>query len=189
MITTLSLTGKKKQNILNLAGDRTTNESIISIEIKQIKILILNSLVIPLLSKQWETLNQNLICLDKVKRKINNYYEKYKLDDLLIYKELIKAIEIIMCEHKQLEDLENKLYNPTRKSSSLNFSTMIYKTSMIKLKPEYEIYNLILGNPNVKLQEKYNEEIIKTIEQLLSVDNITFNAIKEVVTKKYLNYK
>jgi len=187
MLTTLSLSGKKTHNILNLSGHHLSSENSISTEIKQIKILILNSLVIPLVSNQWKTLNENLACMDKVKKKINYYYEKYKLDDLLIYKELIKAIDLITCEHKQLEDLENKVYNPSRKSSSLNLSTMMYKTSMIKLKPEYEIYNLILGSPDIKLQEKYNEEIIKTIEKLLLIDNITFNAIKEVILKKYYN--
>jgi hypothetical protein len=62
---------------------------------------------------------------------------------------------------------------------------MIYKTAMIKLKPEYEIYNLILGKPNKKQDEIYIEAIIKDIEKLLLLENINFNKIKEFITKKY----
>jgi hypothetical protein len=56
---------------------------------------------------------------------------------------------------------------------------------MVRLKPEYEIYDVILGKPDRKLNEKYNEDIIKDIERLLSNDNINFNIIKEIINKKY----
>jgi len=187
MTTTLSLSGKKTYNALALTGKPFSSNPTISTEIKKIKILFFNRLIIPLLSKQWKILYENLFCLDKVKNKLVYYYKNYKLDDLIMYIELIKAIELILSEHKELEELEKKVYASTSESSNISFSTMIYKTSMIKLKPEYEIYNLILGPPNMKLQEKYNEEIIKHIEKLLLVDNITFNNIKNVIITKYCN--
>ena len=70
--------------------------------------------------------------------------------------------------------------------STMNLSTMIYKTStLLKLKPEYEIYDLILGKPDKKLKQKYNDEIITCIEKLLCIDNINFNKIKNTVTQKF----
>lgn len=186
MNTTLSLSGKKTYNILCLTGNQRLTNNNISLEIKDIKTLFLTRLIIPLLSKQWKIVYENLFCLDKVKNKVDYYYNNYKLEDLIIYKELIKAIELIIDEHRELEDLEKKMYT-SKDSHNISFSTMIYKTTMIKLKPEYEIYNLILGTPNIKLQEKYNEVIIKNIENLLLIDNITFDNIKEIITKKYCN--
>lgn len=185
MNTTLSLSGKKSYNILCLAGNQCVTNNNFSAEIKEIKTLFLTRLIIPLLSKQWKIVYENLFSLDKIKIKVDYYYNNYKLEDLVIYKELIKVIELIIDEHRELEDLEKKMYTSAEASSNISFSTILYKTTMIKLKPEYEIYNLILGTPNIKLQEKYNEVIIKNIENLLLIDNITFDNIKEVITKKY----
>jgi len=181
MITTLSLSGKKTYNTLNISGKQLfLGQSKISEEIKNFKISILNNLILPLITKDWNTLYENIISLDKLKKKIDSYYDNYKLDDLLIYKETINAIELVIYEHKELESLEKKIYGDTT-----NLSTMIYKTAMIKLKPEYEIYNLILGKPNKKQDEIYIEAIIKDIEKLLLLENINFNKIKEFITKKY----
>jgi hypothetical protein len=67
-----------------------------------------------------------------------------------------------------------------------NFSTIIYtKNTIIKLKPEYELYNLILGKPNKKLNQQYDSDIILTIKNMLTYDNINFNIIKETIIKKY----
>jgi hypothetical protein len=79
-----------------------------------------------------------------------------------------------------LQDLEKKLYGGTK-----DVSTLIYKTTMIRLKPEYEIYDVILGKPNRKFNEIYNDFIIKDIERMLTIENINFNQIKEIITNKY----
>jgi hypothetical protein len=179
----LSLTGKNSYNITNLSGKYSSNsENIIPSDIKRIKILILNNLILPLISKQWQTLHENLFCLDKARKKIDYYYETYKLDDLIIYKEIIKAFELIISQNQQLQDLEKKIYG-----GSKDVSTLIYKTTMIRLKPEYEIYDVILGKPNRKFNEIYNDFIIKDIERMLTIENINFNQIKEIITNKYNN--
>jgi hypothetical protein len=181
MITTLSLSGKKTYNSLNISGKQLIlGKSKISDEIDNFKISILNNLIFPLISKDWQSLNENIYSLDKLKTKIDTYYDSYKLDDLLIYKEVMNAIEIVVSEHKELEGLEKKIYGDTT-----NLSTMIYKTAMIKLKPEYEIYNLIIGKPNKAQNEIYVDEILKDIENLLLQDDISFNRIKDFISKKY----
>lgn len=180
-VSNLSLTGKNSFNKSNLSGKCLyINQQNIQSDIKKIKILILNNLILPLLSKQWKTLHENLFCLDKVRKKIDYYYETYKLDELIIYKEFIKAFELIILQNEQLKNLEKNLYNGTE-----DVSTLIYKTTMIKIKPEYEIYDVILGKPNRKLNETYSEVIIKDIERLLSIENINFNKIKEIITNNY----
>jgi hypothetical protein len=58
---------------------------------------------------------------------------------------------------------------------------------MIRLKPEIELYNLILGTPKLKFGEKYNVDVLKDLEVLLKVDNITFEKIKNYIIAKYYN--
>jgi len=189
MDTTLSLTGKNLYNRLSLSGKQFSNDTTIVLEIKKIKIHILNNLIIPLVSKQWKVLNENILCLNKIKKKLDYYYDMYKLDELLIYKEIMLFFDYIICQNQQLVNLERKLYLNTNQGDeniNTNFSTMIYTTNtIIKLKPEYELYNLILGKPDKKLNQKYNGSIISSIQNMLTDDNITFNIIKETIIKKY----
>jgi len=189
MDTTLSLTGKNLYNRLNLSGKKFSNETTIVLEIKKIKIHILNNLIIPLMSKQWKVLNENILCLNKLKKKLDYYYDMYKLDELLIYKEIMLLFDYIICQNQQLVNLEQKFYLNTNQGDgniNTNFSTMIYTTNtIIKLKPEYELYNLILGKPDKKLNQQYNSDIVLNIKKLLTNDNINFNIIKETIIKKY----
>ena len=181
MTSTLSLTGKKSYNKLTLSGKSYNSEQNIPLEIKKIKILILNNLIIPVITKQWKILNENLFCIEKAKRRIDYYYETYKLDDLSIYKEIIKAFELVICEHQQLEDLEKKMY-----SSNKDLSTMIYKTAMVRLKPEYEIYDNVLGKPDRTLKAKLHDltatnEVTSIFDMHLLLDLYEYSNLKSTV--------
>jgi hypothetical protein len=184
MYCTSSLTGKNNYNKMTLYGNNIFHNecNIIPLEVQHIKIYILNNLIIPLISKQWDLLHENMFFVENSIKKIDYYSKMYKADDLIIYKELLKAIEIILYEHYQLEDLEKKIYTGTN-----NLASMIYKTSMIRLKPEYEIYDIILGAPNKNNNEKYNEIIINDIAHMLSLDGINFNKIKVYINATYIN--
>jgi hypothetical protein len=66
--------------------------------------------------------------------------------------------------------------------------TMVYKTTMIQLLPEYEIYNSILGKPKREKNQSYNQDIINDIKNLMmSLENINYNKIKEFIEKKYVD--
>jgi CxxC motif-containing protein len=84
----------------------------------------------------------------------------------LIYRDLLNILEILIGEHIQLEDIERKMYGSSENSE--NLSQMMYKTTMIRLKPEYEIYDNIIGKPKREKNESYNEIIIKDIQVLLN---------------------
>ena len=62
--------------------------------------------------------------------------------------------------------------------------SMVFKTSMIRLLPEFEIYDSILGKPSRELNEKYDENIINHIRRLLGHDDITYHKIKEFIVSK-----
>ena len=89
-----------------------------------------------------------------------------------MYIEFIKAYDIIINERIQLENVEKKMYDHLG-------TAFVFKTNMIKLKPEYEIYNLIYGRP--KKGETYNTIIISHIKTLIQIDDITFDKIKEII--------
>ena len=98
-----------------------------------------------------------------------------------IYKELINAFEAILLEHQQLEELEKTIYG----GDSKDVTTMIYRTAMIRLKPEYEIYDILYGRPQRSENQDYNVVIVEYIQRLLKIEGITFHKIKEYALLKY----
>lgn len=178
---TISLSGKTLINPVNISGKSPYNTEYIPSDVTKIKIYIMTNIIIPLVSKQWKTLQENLFCLDHIKKKLDLYYNFYKIEDMKIYKQLINAFEAILLEHQQLEELEKTIYG----GDSKDVTTMIYRTAMIRLKPEYEIYDIIYGKPKKSENQEYNTIIVEYIEHLLKIEGITFNKIKECVVEKY----
>jgi hypothetical protein len=81
----------------------------------------------------------------------------------------------------EIASLENKLYG----SDCSTVTTLLFKTVMIRLKPELEFYNLVLGKPNLSAGEKYNTAVINDILLMLDVQNVTFEQMKNFITTKY----
>ena len=52
---------------------------------------------------------------------------------------------------------------------------------MIRLRPEYEIYDAIFGKPKREKNQFYNDETIIFIKRALIQENISFKKIKEQV--------
>ena len=151
-------------------------------KIKEIKIYILNNIFLPAIQKKWDQLKENLLCLDHIQQKINYYSEKYPLSELNYYKNLIQLIELLMIKENELNLIENKNHN-----YSDDITTIFYKTCYVKLKPEYEIYDIILGKPNRNNNEKYDVMIISEIEFLLKKSDINFRIIQQFLFNKYPN--
>lgn len=176
----LSLSGKPG-SINQLSGRIHSLSVSVPSEIKKLKIRILNLFWLPLMSKKWDLIKPNLFLLDGFKKKIQSYYNSYKLEDLLLYKDVISLLEFFIEQHIQLEDMEKRLYkNPKNQVIS-----MVYRTSMIKLKPEYELYNHILGKPLYEKQEIYREDIIEEIQRCILNENITYDKIHDHIIKRF----
>jgi hypothetical protein len=178
---TFLLTGKNNSNKINLSGKNKRTKDIPN-EIQKIKIRILNLFILPILSKQWSKFQENLFLLDQLKEKIDKYYQRYKIEDLLLYKDLLDVLGILVEQHIQLEDMEKKMYGKDNQIIS-----MIYRTTMIKLKPEYELYNSIIGKPKREENQSYNEDIISDIQKYMVLENVTYQMIKDRVFNKYLS--
>lgn len=165
----------------NLLGKNDNSPKGIPLEIKNLKIKIMNNIILPLISKQWKQLHENMFFLENMKAKLDNYYKLYKMDDLLIYKDIVAAFELIFNEHRQLEDLEKQVYS----SKNGDFMSIVYKTTTIKLKPEYELYDAIFGKPKRDKNQIYNDSAVIFIRRALTQENITFKKIKDDVLLQF----
>ena len=172
---TVNLSGKNYHYNYNNYGSKHT---LINIKVKNIKDKIIQNYLIPLFSKQWTVLEENIFLIDEIVNKINYYYDLYKINELLVYIELLKVLKILIDNYKLLES-----YNGTSngKRDKNEVMSMVFKTSMIRLLPEYEIYDSILGKPKRDFGESYDVKIINHIKNLLTQDDVTYNKIKGVV--------
>jgi len=160
----MNLSGKQYNINLNLSGYNFA-KSIDNTD--HFKIVFMDSLFIPLLAKDWKTLKENIIFTNKIKNSISQENQ-----------DLLKVIEHVLNEHEQLAELEKIMYG------SLDDFNYLYKTTVLKLRPEYELYDMILGKPIFPV-EKYNESILTDILKLLEIKNINFKKTKEYIIQKY----
>jgi hypothetical protein len=171
-------------NSLNLTGkyiyNYNYNYTSTNLRIKKLKERILNNYLIPLVSKQWTVLKENIYFIDEIQNKIKYHTEIYKTNELVAYNDMLKVFKVLIEKQKLLEDYDKNM-NGDRDPNEI--MTMVFKTSMIKLLPEYEIYDSIFGKPKRDLNEKYDEEIINTIQELLKEDDITYTKIKDHITQ------
>jgi hypothetical protein len=170
-------------NNLNLLGKYSYNYNCnyisTNVKIKKLKERILNNYLIPLVSKQWNVLKENIYFIDEIQNKIKYHTDIHKTEELVAYNEMLKVFKVLIEKQKILEDYD-KTMNGERDSNEI--MTMVFKTSMIKLLPEYEIYNSIFGKPKRELNEKYDDDIISKIQDLLKEDDITYKKIKEQIS-------
>ena len=145
-------------------------------------------ILFPIISQQWTTIIENRFVITVIKKKIDKlykkFYEKYHnhatLNDLLFYKDVLLLAESIINEHMDLTELEKKLYGKNN-----DIGTIIFRTKMIKLRPEFEVYNLLIGKPEKNMS--YDDDILSYIKQLITQENITFDKIKKQINEMILN--
>lgn len=173
----LSLTGKSNTNAFSLiSNDNNNHNNYIPNEITMLKINIMNNIIIPFNSKNWKILEENLIFIDIIKEKLLSFSTKYPHIDLQIYNDLVNSCESTIYLHMEVNNLEKRIYGLNNGSANI-----IIKTAMLRLKPQLELYNLIIGRPKFNLGEKYDPTIINKILLLLEVEHITFEQIKNAI--------
>jgi hypothetical protein len=141
-------------------------------EIKSLKTNIMNVALIPILSQNFNFVRDNRFQLTSQKNKIKKLQKKYPQQDLLFFENIIRLAESTIDNYEELLNLESAFYG-TKKE----VGTMIHRTKMIKLKPEYELYNMILGKP----KNGYDNDLLLLISNLMEVSQINYEKIKEKV--------
>jgi hypothetical protein len=180
-----SLSGKKCMNKINLSGKNHIISNMNPFQIHKLKIRIMNLYILPLLSKKWNKIKENLFLLDHLRDQIDKHYIFYKEDNILLYKDILNIFEILMDQHIQLKDMENNLYGKSSDSKN-EIINMIYRTTMIKIKPEYELYDSIIGKPLREENKTYDENIITDIKKYMVLENVTYQMIQNYINNKYL---
>ena len=176
----LTLSGKQQStNLLRLTGKNA--QAIIPTYVVDIQLNIMNNIIIPLLTSQWNVLKQNLFLIDTLKPRLALYYSIYKLPELIMYQNILTICNNVFNEHLQLVDLEKKFYGSTVN----NITNIVYKTVMVSLKPEYGLYNMIIGVPDFVAGESYNPSILAEIRLLLVAPNVSYDIIKADIKRKF----
>lgn len=174
-----SLTGKNNINTNNLSGKNTINNH----KTNKLKIRILNIFILPLLSKQFNKIKENIFLLEPLKHLIDKEYLRNKDESILIYKDILNMFQIFM-DHM----VENAGQLNSLSSERNQIINMVYRTTMIRIMPEYEIYDNIIGKPKREENQFYKEDIIKDIQRYMLLENTTFKIICDQITNKYLIY-
>ena len=177
-MTTHSLTGFNNINLHNLSGKPLSigYETSPSCKINGFKKQVVSDYIVPLFSRQFDILKENTLLIDKIYNNLILFYNKYKQPELLAYAQLLKVIKLLVDKQNLLDVSEKNQSNTSEPNKIVN---MVYKTSMIRLLPEYEIYNSIIGKPN---KSSYDENIINEIKRLLKEENISYTKIKTIIT-------
>ena len=127
-------------------------------------------------------MEENICFLDILTRKIDSYLSLYVDNEyLLLYKNLLTAFETSVNQHMEITNLEKHF----KSEGSSNAGTMVFKTTMVRFKAEYELYNLIVGRPKFKIGEKYKDPIILDIVKLLDLNTVNFDYMKKFIQEKY----
>jgi hypothetical protein len=171
-----SLTGKKGSNSLNLLGKTQyiTNNTNSPYYITKIKQIIFDRYITPILSKNWKVLKENLFQINDIIKRVDIYYENTKDESLIVYKYMLQVIRDTINTTDELSTLEGKLFDNGKDVAKLTF-----KVPRIRLKPEMELYTLILGRP---VNNIYDKKILNYISELLKTEYISFSEIKEKIT-------
>ena len=176
----LTLSGKQQStNLLRLTGKNA--QAIIPTYVVDIQLNIMNNIIIPLLTSQWNVLKRNLFLIETLKPRLALYYSIYKLPELIMYQNILTICNNVFNEHLQLVDLEKQFYGSTVN----NLTNIVYKTAMISLKPEYGLYNMILGVPDFIAGGSYNPSILNEIRLLLVAPNVSYDIIKSDIKRKF----
>ena len=160
MSTVLSLTGIEQLKGNNITGlNNIKNNKEVPVYITRLKSNIFDNFIFPLINNNWDTINDNLFMIELLEKKI----AKYLITDpnnnqLQFYKDLLHIIKSAHAHYSHV----SKLYQKHYKSNVKSLGTYIHNLPFIRLKAEYEIYNLIYGvpiKPNI-----YDPTILKQIK-------------------------
>ena len=151
--------------------------------ISKLKALIMTLYIIPMIGKNWQVVTQNLPFLDGIYSQIDNLTRVYSDTSLVLYTNILKILEQMVQLNVRLINLEKHEadeYGEYRQVSHLSYDTVL-----MRLRPEYELYNLIIGRPDFSKKETYRTEVIADIVILLNNQYTSYDSIKTTILSKY----
>tara|TARA_Y100001970_G_scaffold287312_1_gene411681 strand:- start:1324 stop:1893 length:570 start_codon:yes stop_codon:yes gene_type:complete len=149
--------------------------------INHIKKNIISDIIIHYYRKDFDQLKNHLLLKENYINQINILCKNnlQLKNDFQPYIILMDALEKYMNTLKTMEYLEET--NIKKKKNQIN--NMFYELGELKIKTEFEVYNIIFGKPNIKNNEKYDQIKLIRIKKLLETPTMTFNTIEKLLKK------
>jgi uncharacterized protein YjfI (DUF2170 family) len=148
--------------------------------VSQIKILIINNLLIPISNDNLDQVltNEYLISFykDKIIQFISIFNDKY---DLKTYKYILDVVSYAIIYHRII------LASRRISIKDKEFGKVQKHLGIIHFKAEYILYDKIIGKPDMKNKEKYNKDILNAIRVLLNSLDVDYNKIEKIITDQF----
>ena len=181
-ISSFSITGdnnfNNSINILGSQNDLLTHDD--NDFIYKFKNNILSNILINYYRKNYKQLKNELLMKDTYIKTLQHFIDnnnQYYLE-LQPYIILLNNLEGYLNNIEKINFYENK-FNLNDK----NQTNITYFLPEIKINPEYELYDIIIGKPNFKLKQNYDINIINKIKKLLKNPNINFQLLQQKILK------
>jgi hypothetical protein len=179
-ISGISLSGKSViatgSTSISLAGKTSVGAVSEDPRIKEVRTLIIERFLMPLMRRDTKEVYHNFYLLPRIKSTIEALKERNP--DMEYYHDIVSFLEDSFNVYKTVNTLYEN--NPENKSGFGNF---MVRTATITLKPQYHLYNLIIGKP--PKGEQYKKEIIEYILVLLSRINLKYDEIYTLVRRRF----
>ena len=146
----------------------------------EFKTRIIDSIMIPFMCQDWRKIEENMFLFGLFRDEIDRAVMKNPQADIYVYKDLITAVELAFEQQQEIACLEKQLYQG-RDSAS----TMVVKLGTIRLKPELELCDLILGKPDYKKGEQHDTRIVEEVLSMMKTPRATFANISKYIKYKY----
>lgn len=161
----------------NNSSENMTNEPFY---IKELKIQIINKLLIPISNDDLDTVVENDFLIsfykDKIQQFLSLFPNKFQLQT---FKYILDVVNYAIIYHRII------LASRRNELKDKEFGKIQKHLGIVQFKVEYVLYDEILGKPDRKNREKYKPEIINDIRLQLNLVDITFQKIKIFITQKY----
>lgn len=145
-------------------------------KLKEIRTQLMERFLFPLMRRDMTDVFHNFYLLSSIKSIISSLKERNP--DVEYYENLIAFIEDSYNVYKSL----HKIYE-TDPESKKGFGNFVVRTATISIKPQYHLYNLIIGKP--AKGTPYNQQIIDYIIYLLTRVNLTYKEIHSLVRRRF----
>lgn len=176
----VSLSGKSGLRDVGLRGSSSSTQNTGLDASDDFKTRMIDSVMIPFMSQDWRTIEENMFLFDLFRNEIDLIVLRNPRADIYVYKDLIAAVEMAFEQQQEIACLEKRLYEGREDAM-----TMVVKLGSIRLRPELELYDLILGKPDYKKGEKHDATVAEDIIKLMKTPRATFANISKYIKHKY----
>ena len=175
-----SLTGAEQGNSINLTGLSQYNAAAMSndeLNLKKLKIYLIENFIEPLIMKRVENVNFNTYNFAYILTRLNEL--KY-IDpgEVGVYEKIVEFVQNSVGTYNQNATMISKLY--ANKKTTAQFTLNL---PFITLKAEYEIYNNLYGRPDAFSYDKKILEQIKSIVE--EKPGILYKEVEEILNYRY----